>query len=204
MDFGVTGWGAALSGRIILITEGDSDVQYVQGLLTAYGYGQVRVLPILPAGTKHGITRLADQLERLISIAREERQVSDCIVVLHDADQLIQRPTDKPYQRIAIVCQQHPDVKHIQAHDEIEAWILGDEGFCKAVKHKVQNYDTLRQPSKQLASWAAGKTRASILRTLNGKTHSPSLQVALQLLVNAPCTRYTQPIDELLDKGEPP
>lgn len=185
-----------MSGRIILIAEGETDVEIIRAMLPNYGYPSVGVQRLLPTGgkqNKRGISRLADQLETLIETARDKRTARDCIVVLHDADEQIQRPTDQPYEQIAAICKRNPDVKHIKAYDEIEAWLLADEGFCKAHSIKAENHDADAQPSKRFQQVTKGKTLPSILKTLNGKTKSVWLPQVLRLLVDAPCSQAPNP-----------
>ena len=82
--------------------------------------------------------------------------------------------------------------------EEIEAWILADESFCKWVDEKPKNCDGINKPSDRVNSLLQSAHRMSykargrqlVLDNLDGTgdKYSPSMQKALTHLENAPCT----------------
>lgn len=183
-----------MSGTIWLITEDESDAQAVQALLNAHGF-QIRIHALTLTGGKGGISRLTAQLERLIKTAMAQKGKNDCIAVLHDAD-LYKEPDRSKYDAIESICRQYT-VKHIVAHDELEAWLLADVGVSQWLGIPHKNWDTQKEPSAEL-NWLLkrakgmkyrGRSRQAVLRHLMGENHSPSLKNALHHLDNAPCVR---------------
>lgn len=146
-----------------------------------------------------GINQLAAQLGNIIKSFLKERRAGDCIAVLHDADALTQ--TDRTrYDQIRQVCDRYrEDVFLVIARDELEAWLLADEGLCDWLGEKPGNKDEMKRPSDRLKSLAKAKmnrdygqrTQEQVLKHLNGTAdkHSPSFQQALAHLNNAACTR---------------
>lgn len=183
-----------MSGTIWLITEDESDADAVQALLVAHGI-QVRIHALTLTGGKGGISRLTAQLERLIKTAMAQKGKNDCIAVLHDADEYKQ-PDRSKYEAIADICGRYT-VKHIVAHDELEAWLLADAGISQWLGIPHKNWDTQKEPSAELNRLLKrakgmkyqGRSRQAVLRHLMGENHSTSLKKALQHLDNAPCTR---------------
>ena len=182
-----------MSGTIYLIAEDRTDADVVRAILHAHGIA-VHVSPLPPTGGG-GISRMAKDLERLIETARNKRNPGDCIAVLHDADELVE-PRREHYQRIEAICRRHrDDVIHVVAHDEIEAWLLADEGVCRWLETSVNNQDRQRKPSDRLKRLVkrklkkdySGPNRAKVWSQLDGTNHSPSLKQALKHLENAPC-----------------
>jgi len=186
-----------MASTIWLIIEGQNDGDIVRAILKCK-YPQVRVSPLFPTGQAPNLSRLAAQIDKLIQQALVNRKPGDCIAVLHDADHL-SRPTGRDdYKRIKNVCEQHrQDVHLVLAKDEIESWLLADTGFCQWLKIEAKNWDEIKQPSLRLASLLdkTGKPRyrlnnlSKLLSYLDGNSHSPSLQVALGYLENAPCIK---------------
>jgi hypothetical protein len=183
-----------MSGTIHLILEDQTDADVVRAILKANGYSTVKVKPHLTTGGRGGISRLALQLPRLIATARAERGDRDCIAVLHDKDELTETRREH-HTRIEDICRNHDDVKHIVAEDEIEAWLLADEGVCRWLGVKASNQDSLKKPKSRLDSLInkkvgkgySGPTRQKVLDHVGGENHSPSLNRALAHLENAPC-----------------
>ena len=185
-----------MSGTIYLIMESEKDVDVVRAILKARNI-TVRVEPLYPTGRKEiGVSRLAKELERLIAEAIAERQPGNCIAVLHDADEFEQVPHRGDYQRIQSICQKHRrEVVPIIADDELESWLLADEGICRWLGIKAENQDSRQKPKEYLNSLVKDKTgkryqganRSKVLDHIDGNTHSPSLQQALKHLDNAPC-----------------
>jgi hypothetical protein len=164
-------------------------------------YPRVRVQSLRPTGKKPNLSRLAQQIERLIQQALVNREASDCIAVLHDLDQFT-RPNLKDradYDHIKAVCSRYrKDVVLVVAWDEIEAWLLADPGLCAWLGIKPSNWDEARKPSEDIANFLdkAGKPKyregnlSRILAQLDGTgdQFSPSLKAALAHLDDAPCT----------------
>ena len=186
-----------MSNTIYLIVEDETDVDVVRAILKAKQI-DIYVSKLIPTGKTGGVSRLASQLERLIKTALEKRKSNDCIAVLHDADENVQ--TDrKSYEEIKEICKRYSvDVVLIVAHDEIEAWLLADEGLCKWLGEKPHNCDEETQPSlrlnravkKKTGKDYTGKMRNQVLEKINGTgDNSPSMRLALTHLDNAVCIR---------------
>lgn len=140
-----------------------------------------------------GVSRLAEQLEKFIKDINEtkskRRAADECIVVLHDAD-LLSRPSGREsYEQIANICRRYGAIELI-AHDELEAWILSDKGFCKFLGMSHINRDHLRKPSDELKTRLNTKkirysrpSRTKILaRHMDGDIMSNSFKECLTLL----------------------
>lgn len=107
-------------------------------------------------------------------------------------------PTFIHKQTARTIKKYHQDVSLIIAKDEIESWLLADEGLCKWLGIKAKNRDEDKQPSNILDS-AVKKTsgkkytlmRETVLKKLDGTgdKHSLSMKKAVQRLQNAPCFR---------------
>ncbi|MCB9451402.1 MAG: hypothetical protein H6672_08170 [Anaerolineaceae bacterium] len=186
-----------MSGIIWLITEDESDFKVVQALLAAYGY-RVTVKWKRLTGGSGGISRLVDQVDRLIQTALVEKGKNDCIAVLHDAD--IHKESERSkYEAIKKICTKRK-VKHIVAYDELESWLLADAGVSRWLGIKHENWDSRRKPKDDLNRLMKDKIghkyqgayKKCVLDELKKDTannKSPSLKKALQHLDNAPCTR---------------
>lgn len=189
-----------MSGTIHLIVEGQNDADIVKAILRKK-YPNVRVSPLYPPGNP-SLAQLAKHIEKLIRQAISNRKRGDCIAVLHDKD-LLSDTERNHHSYIEKICQQYSkDVKHIQAADEIESWLLADSGLClwlsQSNRFKPDNWDNKRKPSEELASRLKRsgveyriQNLSKILRYIegDGDQHSPSLQKALTHLHNAPCTK---------------
>jgi Domain of unknown function (DUF4276) len=183
-----------VSGAIYLIVEDRTDVDVVRALLQAKNI-MVEIKPLY--SPKGGLSRLAKALELLIRTALKQRKSGDCIAILHDADEQIQ-PNRQLYKQIQAICKKYSqDVVLIIAQDEIEAWMLADEGLCHWLGEKPRNCDTEKRPSDRLKRVVKEKTqrsysgaiRTQVLQKLDGSgdKYSPSMQAALEHLMNAPC-----------------
>jgi len=188
-----------VSGSIHLIVEGESDPEVVRALLKAKKIN-VRVQPLFPTGGGIGISRLAGQLDRLIRTAIQKRESGDCIAVLHDADEQVPQSHRDDYDQIKNICQQYrQDLVLVIAKDEIESWLLADEGLCKWLDVKPKNCDHESKPSERLNSLVkrktgkdyTGRTRAQVLGHLDGSGDklSQSMDDAMKHLQNAPCVQ---------------
>jgi hypothetical protein len=183
-----------MSGTIWLITEDESDADAVRVLLAAHGF-PVRVEHRKLTGGSGGISRIVDQLERLIKTAQTQKGKDDCIAVLHDADEY-QQPDRRQYDAIEQLCRQY-GVKHVIAHDELESWLLADEGVSQWLGIRHENWDNRQKPSHQLNHLMKQKIghkyqgvyKGRVLEKLNAHSKSPSLKKALQYLDNAACVR---------------
>jgi hypothetical protein len=180
-----------------LIHEGQNDVEVAKAILKHHA-PHIKVVPILPTGNNPNLARLSRQIKILIEGAIQKRQKGDCIVVLHDADKLTRPHNRQDYEHIQQVCISHRrDVYLVIAHDEIEAWLLADEGFCRWLGTKPRNWDEQAKPSVTLINLLdkAGKSRYALenLPKLliyvdgTGAKYSPSLKEALDHLKTAPC-----------------
>lgn len=181
-----------MSCTIYLIVEDLKDKEIVEAILKAKKLS-VRIEARRPTGGAGGISRLSSQLERLIQTARKDEKPGDCIAVLHDADEFVQ-PNRKDFEQIHRICSRYGVVEVI-ARDEIEAWLLADNGVSKWLGIKHENHDSKKQPSETLASKVnkkirkpyMGQGRAAVLREINGDSKSPSMQAALRQLKASPC-----------------
>lgn len=184
-----------MTSKIWLIAEDETDRQVFQRIFDAKGL-TVRVEFLEPAGNSGGISRLAHQLENLIRTANARRGKNDCIVVFHDADECVQ-PDRASYEKIKNICEKYRDiVVLIIACDEIESWLLADEGLCKWIGIRPRNCDNQQQPSSTLSSTLQrkkkpkykGRYRGQVLAHVDGTGDklSPSMKQAMQHL-NAHC-----------------
>jgi hypothetical protein len=181
---------------IWLIVEDKNDALVVKEILRKRGLFH-KVEPILPSGGGKGISRLAKQLDKLITDTKRKKKAQDCIAVLHDADE--QTQTDRTlYNQIKTICHNHrQDVALIIAFDEIESWLLADSGLCRWLDISPKNWDNSSKPSATLESLLTkqkrmkfqGPNRAKVLSHLEGTGDqvSPSMKVAVAFLNKAPC-----------------
>lgn len=188
-----------MAGTIWFIVEGQFEDEIIRAILKNR-YPQVHTRFLRPTGATPNLSRLAKQIENLIQTALKARQHGDCIAVLHDADLQTRPHAREDYEQIKKICQQYTQhVKYIVASDEIEAWLLADNGLCNWLGRKAANVDNMRKPSEVLAKALdkAGKPkyRKDNLRKIvtqmdaSGDTYSPSLREALKHLENAPCVQ---------------
>ncbi len=185
-----------MSGTIHLIVESDKDIMVMKAILEARNIF-VKIRPLPPIDKLGGISRMAKSLSQNIKTARKSRKQNDCIVVLHDADELTTPDNRGDYNSIQAICKEYKEVIHMVAHDELESWILSNKGICDWLGITQKNCDNVRLPSDKLNSLVRAKTgrdftgltREKVLTHLSGDTKSPSLQKALSHLENAPCLR---------------
>ncbi len=124
----------------------------------------------------------------------------DCVAVLHDADEQTE-PERQLYEKIRLVCERFKKhVVHVIAKDEIEAWLLADEGLCQWLSIRARNCDGQKRPSDELKRLVQqkkqpmkyqGPDRAKVLAHVDGSgdKYSPSMREALEHLKNAPCVK---------------
>ena len=192
-----------MTGRLLLICEDREDSNVIQALIYAKGY-KTKVEWQRLTGGSGGIDRLKEQLIDLLTVVIKKRTKRDCVAVFHDADiQTHPLKKQKIHDEIDRICQSDQykaDVYLIVPKDELESWLLADEGFCKWLSDKkAENWDGQPNPSKELNRRHKDKTghdfggvyRQKALPHLNGTGEklSPSLAKALRLLKDAPCTR---------------
>lgn len=182
-----------MTGTIYLIAESDEDIEIVQVLLRKHGFN-VRVERGI--NKRHGgLPELRKHLERSILDARARlNPATDCIAVLRDEDRFTESRRDL-YNEVDAICTAQ-GIKRAVAINHIEAWLLGDEGFCQWLGIKAQNADAINAKEKleslvrkKTGQHFTANTRSKALNHLSGVTHSPSLRAALKLLEDAPCTR---------------
>jgi hypothetical protein len=188
-----------VSGTIWLIAEAYSDAEIVKAILKRR-YPQVRVKATWPTGSKPNVSRLASQIEELISQAIKDKKSGDCIAVLHDADLQTRPDGRQDYDKIKQICKKYKnEVMLVIAHDEIESWLLADEGFCSWLETAPGNWDNRAKPSEMLNN-LLDKAKKPRFREPNlnrilihidgtGDEFSPSMKQALQHLEGAVCVR---------------
>jgi hypothetical protein len=184
-----------MTGTIFLITENDTDVQAVKAILKAKGYSvKIHKYPYLP----EGISELVKELEKFILSVKPLCTKKDCIAVLHDADELVGGRDENIYKQITNICKKHK-IAEIIAQDEIEAWLLADEGVRAWLEYdKKGQTDSVRKPSDLLNSLFKKKTgrdyrgsdRQKLLDKLTGVgDYNDSFKEALTYLDDAPCVK---------------
>ena len=103
-------------------------------------------------GRAEGVSNLANEVEELIRLALTEKFPKDCIVVLHDTDDSVQAYRES-YDKITRVCDKYGEhVTRLEATEEVEAWLLVDDGLCKWLGIKAKASDNLKRPSDLLKS----------------------------------------------------
>jgi hypothetical protein len=186
-----------MSRTLWLIAEDDTIDAVIRAIFTAKGFNvRVRLL-----GQAVGISMLAQEISNLIAEARRQRNPGDCIVVIHDADEL-KEPDRRHYNTVKAVCERQEnrdDVLLIIAHDEIESWLLADEGLCRWLSKKPRNKDEQRLPSEILNGWLRRKKklkwdrrhRDEVLKWVDGTgdapDRSPSMKKAIEGLRASYC-----------------
>ena len=145
-----------------------------------------------------GVSRLADNLERLIQTILQEpgRSQDDCIVVLHDVD-IHSEPRREQYNKIKQICGKYTNIViRIEAVDTIEAWLLSNEGICQWLGITTDNRDGLTDPKgflktkirdkhKSIKYQGSGKEKALV--QIKGDIHSASFKTAIKQLKEAGC-----------------
>lgn len=139
-----------MSSTVWLICEDESDYRIFRGIVDK------RKIPVTVKWLKSsgGLNRLAAELDQLIRVAQsrkiERSSSNDCIVVLHDADEQTQ-PDRRVYKQIEAICKRYSqDVIHMVARDELESWLLADEGISRWLQMKPQNWGGKKRPSDEL------------------------------------------------------
>lgn len=174
---------------IYLIVEDLRDKEIVEAFLKARKLS-FKIVTLQPISNAKGISRLPEVLDRVIQSVQKP---GDCIAVLHDADELTQSNRDL-YNKIRDTCKRF-GIAEVIARDEIEAWLLADEGIAKWLGIRHENYDEAKKPSDILAKKLrdagkkpfSGSYREKVLEKVNGNSKSPSMQAALQQLEVSPC-----------------
>lgn len=187
-----------MSNTIYLITEDESDSKIVKEILKKRGFS-IRVEWITTPGNKPGgLSRLLASLVPLIKTALAKKDPTDCVAVLHDADENMDT-TKPPYrERIGDICKQYK-VKQIIARDEIESWVLADSGVCKKLEINPKSWDAKPRPSDDLKTilndkkrmrWG-DRDRLQVIQWMNGDGDkcSDSMKKALVHLKDAPCIK---------------
>jgi hypothetical protein len=185
-----------------LIVEGDSDPKVIRRILEQKKI-VVRVEPIFPEHGGRGVPLLAEHLETLINYAIQRKNPDDCIVVFHDIDETT-NVYRKHYETINAICGSEKYkalVTLITAKDEIEAWLLADEGLCKWLRVKPnKKCDSIKKPSQKLnelirkhndrMKWNS-RYWDDVLKYLDatGDKLSPSMRDSLKRLMELPCTQ---------------
>lgn len=178
-----------------LIVEDECDGEAIKAILKAKRLDiEVEVKP--PAGGSGGISRLARSLNENIRTAKTKMESSDCIVVLHDWDIQKQQQNRKHYDEIEKICRREA-VQLVIAHDELESWLLADEGFCKWLGIKPKQWDNEPKPSDILRSLLQkhkklkyqGSDRKKIYNQLDGSgdKYSESMRDAYRRLMQWQC-----------------
>jgi hypothetical protein len=185
-----------MTATIHLIVEDRRDAEVIRSILRAKKLN-IQIRPMPPKSG--GIFRLAKELDNLIQVALHNRESGDCIAVLHDADEQTQ-VNREVYEHIKRICTSYKkDVVLVVARDELEAWLLADNGVCQWLGIAPKNRDAEKRPSDTLAGLMQskyklkyqGSDRAGIFTHIDGTgdKFSPSMQKALQHLENAPCMK---------------
>jgi hypothetical protein len=185
-----------MTRRLFLIVEDKTDVEVFKRFLKLRNLS-ITVVPFHPKTGQAGLSRLRELLEGFIQTALAQRQPGDCIVILHDADEQTQPHQREDYNQIKARCENYANqsVHHLIAHDEIESWLLSDEGLCQWLGLTAKNQDKQRQPSERLSTRMnkqgkgryTGPNRENVLAHLNGNCHSESFKQAFKQLEEAGC-----------------
>jgi hypothetical protein len=178
-----------------VIAEDESDIIILRTILERRNI-RVRVpTTYVLEGGSGGLSRLVQQAEDYIRLAKAEKEEGDCIVVLHDWDS--QSEANRAlYEAVERICQKH-DVIELVAVDEIEAWLLADKGICDWLNIRHESRDALAKPSEAIDSFIKrrfnqkkryqGRFKTELLVYLSGENISPSFKAALQKLTDAEC-----------------
>jgi hypothetical protein len=123
-----------------VIAESEKDVLILRTIIAKrYPSVTLRRVGQLAVG---GIGRMAKDLKTNIEQALKTCKAGDCIAVIHDLDKLSRPDGRSDYEKVARICAEYAEhVILIQAHDEIESWLLADSGICKWLGQNPQNYD---------------------------------------------------------------
>jgi hypothetical protein len=181
-----------MTRRLFLIVEDKTDVEVFKRFLELKNLSHIKI----EAFGRGGISHLQKDLDNLLLTALAKRNPGDCIVVLHDADQQTGE-SRKIIAEIKQICKRYSNqgVLHLEARDEIESWLLSDEGFCKWLGIRAKNEDSQNRPSGRLKTLLNDKKkkpyqaagRQDVLNALNGNCHSESFKQAFKQLEEAGC-----------------
>lgn len=184
-----------MSEVIWLIAESDEDVDVFRQILNQKGI-QVRVEKV-GVGAVRGISKLANQLPKLIGQARANKRyrTHHCIVVLYDRDVLLTNRKD--HDHIEQICGREGAI-YLIADDKIEAWMLADKGLCKFLRRniKARNWDgysnvkdKLEENLRKKNMTYSGRDRQKVIAHLDGTgdIYSPSMQTSLSTLRAREC-----------------
>jgi hypothetical protein len=137
------------------------------------------------------------------NIALKEETDNDCIVVLHDTDDSVQIYRED-YETIKRACERFTEqVTRLQAVQEIEAWLLADDGFCRWLGETPKASDHIPKPSARLDSLINKKFGKRLWTNLNKPKileqhmdatgdkpgRSVSMRTAMELLGQLTCTQ---------------
>jgi hypothetical protein len=153
---------------------------------------------IIPYGDAVGVSTLARQVKGLIATALRASSARDCIVVLHDTDIAVETYREH-YLRIKQICDAYGNrVTRLEAIQEIESWLLADEGFCHWLGESPKASDHVPQPSQKLEKLINDKrkpkwnnvNKPKILQHMDvtGDKLSESMRTAMQIFLELPCT----------------
>jgi len=185
-----------MSASIWLIAEDSTDVAIFKQILKSRGITTV-VREVAPSGGSGGISRLAQQLLKLIRTIRVEKHYyrSDCIVVLHDKDADTPGRNTAEYDTIDAICR-NEDILHLVADDKIEAWLLADKGICDFFGIHPASWDGKTEAKDRIEALLHarkisyhGRPRQQLIERLTGTgdQFSRSLKSALKQLADANC-----------------
>ncbi|MHB8625501.1 MAG: hypothetical protein ACYDBJ_00800 [Aggregatilineales bacterium] len=152
-------------------------------------------------GKNKNIADLAFELEELLETILREKEINDCILVVHDTN--ASNPDNRRnYEEIARICKTEKYKAHVtllRADEEIEAWLLADVGVCKWLGQKPKSWDGKKKPSSQIETWVNKKFRrhwnretkrqAAEKMTVTGMKYSRSMQEAMDTFLALPCTK---------------
>ncbi len=156
---------------------------------------------VILRGEPKGVSSLAKDLKGIIDTLLRTITDQDCIIVLHDTDTLVETYRDH-YQKIERICNSyHGRVTRLEAIQEIEAWLLADEGFCRWIGQSPTASDHISQPSKKLEKMIKDKfgrnkwtnlEKPKILRDhmdVSGENLSESMRNAMKTFQQLPCAK---------------
>ncbi len=138
--------------KIYLIGESRKDSEIITAILKKKQIERdVEWVRLSPLSNKPGsISRLKAELSDRIEFAKVKKKTGDCIAVVHDLDENSE-PKRAIHDEIKRICKAYQaDVFLVVAEDEIESWLLSDEGVCSWLGEKHENKDGDKKPSKVL------------------------------------------------------
>ena len=186
-----------MTGKIWLVVEDRNDGAIIKKILIQRNI-QSKVEVRQPSSG--GISRLAQELDGILQFIRKRMSRGDCVLVIHDHDELTRPLGRQDYDLIADICKQNPDIAvEVIARDELEAWLLADSGVCHWLGRKPEKADGLRRPSDKLHGLIQEKTKAEfggryrdqLVANIagDGDAHSPSMREAFAELDGLDCVK---------------